>query len=116
MDGAEVVPPEYGYFLSRTWRMHPRVAEAVSRLSYQGKLASHPSTALRELDGIEAGVHAVPLRHSGNATYSPEEAAEVVRRVRDLVGREWTAAEVDDDGTMRMLPPRPLLPEDIIRS
>lgn len=113
MDGAEVVPPEYGHFLSRTWRMHPRVAGPVSRLSYEGKLASHPSTALRELDGVEPGVHAVPLRHSGNATCSPEEAAEVVRLVGDLVGRAWTATEVDD-GTVRMLPSRPLRPEDTI--
>ncbi|HAQ59882.1 MAG TPA: DNA helicase, partial [Microbacterium sp.] len=36
MDGADVIPPEYGYFLARTWRMHPRVAEPVSRLSYGG--------------------------------------------------------------------------------
>ncbi|KAA9156160.1 TM0106 family RecB-like putative nuclease [Microbacterium lushaniae] len=114
MDGAEVVPPEYGYFLSRTWRMHPRVAGPVSRLSYEGKLASHPSTALRELEGIEPGVHPIPLRHSGNATCSPEEAAEVVRIVSDLVGRSWTATDVDDDGAVRMLPPRPLRPEDII--
>ena len=51
MDGADVIPPEYGYFLARTWRMHPRVAEPVSRLSYRGELAAHPSTALRELGG-----------------------------------------------------------------
>jgi uncharacterized protein len=114
MDGAEVVPPEYGYFLSRSWRMHPRVAEPVSVLSYEAKLASHPSTALRTLDGIEPGVHAVPLRHTGNATCSPEEAAEVVRIVADLVGRVWTATAVDDDGSARMLAPRPLRPEDII--
>ena len=49
MDGADVVPPEYGYFLARTWRMHPSVAEPVSRLSYRGELAAHPSTALRNL-------------------------------------------------------------------
>ena len=45
MDGADVIPPEYGYFLARTWRMHPRVAEPVSRLSYSGELAAHPATA-----------------------------------------------------------------------
>ena len=28
MDGADVIPPEYGYFLARTWRMHPRVRRA----------------------------------------------------------------------------------------
>jgi uncharacterized protein len=114
IDGAEVVPPELGYFLSRTWRMHPEVAGPVSRLSYEGKLASHPSTALRELDGVEPGVHPVPLRHTGNATCSPEEAAEVVRIVSDLVGRAWTSTEVGDDGEVRMLPARPLRAEDLI--
>lgn len=115
MDGAEVVPPELGYFLSRTWRMHPRVAEPVSRLAYEGRLASHPGTALRRLEGVEPGVHPVPLRHTGNATCSPEEAAEVVRIVADVVGRAWTDTSVDDEtGEVRMLPPRPLAPEDVI--
>jgi uncharacterized protein len=115
MDGAEVVPPELGYFLSRTWRMHPRVAGPVSRLAYEGRLASHPGTALRRLEGVEPGVHPVPLRHTGNATCSPEEAAEVVRLVADVVGRGWTDTSVDDEtGEVRMLPPRPLAPEDVI--
>ncbi|MFG6402072.1 TM0106 family RecB-like putative nuclease [Microbacterium sp. P04] len=114
MDGREVVPPEYGYFLSRTWRMHPRVAAPVSRLSYEGKLAAHPVTALRSLEGVEPGLHLVPVRHSGNATRSPEEAAEVVRIVEHLVGRSWRSSEVESDGTAVVLPPRPLEASDII--
>ncbi len=48
----------------------------------------------------------VALAHTGNATQSPEEAEAVVALVRDLVGREWTAAA----GAA----PRPLEPDDLI--
>jgi uncharacterized protein len=109
MDGADVVTPDEGFFLAQSRRMHPAVAEAVSRLSYDGELAAHPSTALRELQGIAPGVIAVPVRHHGNATASPEEAATVVELVRAVVGRSWT--DVDDE---HALPARPLAPADVI--
>lgn len=114
IDGAEVVPAELGYFLARTRRMHPAVAGPVSRLSYEGRLAAHPSTALRALEGIEPGVHPWPVRHSGNATYAPEEAEAVVHLVADLVGREWLGADggAGDDAVIH--PPRPLRADDII--
>lgn len=102
-----VVRPEYGYFLARSWRMHPFVAAPVSKLAYAGRLASAPGTEKRSLQGIDPGLHVVPLRHRGNATQSPEEAAEVVRIVGDLVGRTFT--DNDDDATER-----PLAPADII--
>ncbi|GEK87748.1 TM0106 family RecB-like putative nuclease [Microbacterium aerolatum] len=105
MDGDAVVRPEYGYFLDRSWRMHPAVASPVSRLAYAGQLASASGTEHRAIDGVEAGLHVVPLRHRGNATQSPEEAAEVVRLVRDLIGREFT-----EPGQV----PRPLVESDII--
>lgn len=114
IDGAEVVPSEFGYFLARTRRMHPAVAAPVSRLSYEGRLAAHPSTALRSLAGVEPGLRAVPVRHRGNATASPEEAAAVVALVADLVGREWVGADggAGDDAVIH--PPRPLRADDII--
>ena len=105
MDGDAVVRPEYGYFLAHSWRMHPAVAAPVSTLSYAGRLASASGAERRGVDGIVPGLHVVPLRHRGNATESPEEAAEVVRIVRDLVGRTFTDA---DGGT------RPLAQEDVI--
>ncbi|MFJ3474458.1 TM0106 family RecB-like putative nuclease [Microbacterium maritypicum] len=107
MDGDPVVRPEYGYFLARSWRMHPSVAAPVSKLAYAGQLASAPGTERRSLDGVDPGLHVVPLRHRGNATQSPEEAAEVVRLVRDLVGRTFT--DNDPDASTR-----PLTPADII--
>jgi predicted RecB family nuclease len=114
MDGADVIPAEFGYFLARTWRMHPRVAEPVSRLAYSGELAAHPSTALREISGIHPGLIPVSIRHRGNATQSLEEAAVVADLVRDLVGREWTGILIGDDGETTRLPSRPLEQSDII--
>lgn len=90
MDGDAVIRPEYGYFLDRSWRMHPAVAAQVSQLSYAGQLASASGTERRSIDRVEAGVHIVPVRHRGNATQSREEADEVVRIVREMLGREFT--------------------------
>lgn len=88
--GHDVLPPELGYFLAESRRMHPALTRPVSRLAYAGELRAHPSTSGRMLDGIEPGLHPVPLGHSGNATDSPEEALEVVRIARRHLGRAWT--------------------------
>ncbi|MEZ3162076.1 TM0106 family RecB-like putative nuclease [Microbacterium sp. BWT-B31] len=114
LDGADVIPPEYGRFLARTWRMHPAVAAPVSRLSYRGELESHPSTKLRELEGVARGVRAVAVRHHGNATQSPEEASVVVGIVRDLLGRPWHDTAGDGQGGRVRLDPRPLSQKDLI--
>jgi uncharacterized protein len=107
MDGDSVIDPAFGYFLEKSWRMHPEVAQPVSQLSYAGRLASADGTDGRVVEGVEPGLHVIPLRHRGNATQSPEEAAEVLRIVRDLVGRAYT------DGMERAVP-RPLEQSDII--
>ncbi|WP_144759676.1 TM0106 family RecB-like putative nuclease [Curtobacterium sp. 9128] len=101
-DGEHVLPPEYGYFLAHTRRMEPALTASVSGLSYDGQLTSIVSG--RHLDGLDAGVHPVPVVHSGNTTSSPEEAVRVVELARDLVGRRW----VDGDDT------RTLTDEDVI--
>ena len=113
MDGASVLPDEFGYFLPESRRMHPRVAEPVSRLSYAGRLASHPSAALRSIDGVSPGLHLVPIEHRGNATASPEEAAAVVQLVRALLGSTWTDLS-RDGGEPRVGPPRILSADDVI--
>ncbi len=89
MNGAAVLPDEYGFFLEKSWRMHPQVAEPVSQLAYEGKLESDVSAALRSIDGVTPGVHPRPVRHRDNATESLEEAAVVVEIVSDLIGRDY---------------------------
>lgn len=104
--GSSVLPDGLGYLLPESWRMHPAVCAAVSELAYAGRLSAHPVTTTRSLDGVPPGVRHVPVTHEGRSTSSPEEAAEVVRQVRDVVGRTWLP------GVGR--PPRALGPDDVV--
>jgi superfamily I DNA and/or RNA helicase len=87
-DGHNVLPRELGFFLARSWRMHPRLCAAVSQLAYEGKLAS--AAGIRLLESAAPGLHPVPVRHQYNSTSSIEEADRVVEIARSLIGRAWT--------------------------
>ncbi len=105
VDGQHTLSDERGYFLDRSWRMHPLVCAAVSRLSYDGRLTSvEEVTARRCLDGIEPGVQVRTIDHDGNSTESREEAEAIVAEISALVGRDWT----DQDRT------RPLRAADVL--
>ncbi|MGC0141397.1 MULTISPECIES: TM0106 family RecB-like putative nuclease [unclassified Pseudactinotalea] len=86
---ASVLPSHLGYFLARTWRMHPDLCRAVSGLSYAGQLRPAPVTAQRHLDGAAPGVECRYVPHSGNTTSSVEEAQEVLAQVRVHLGLAW---------------------------
>lgn len=91
-DGAATLPEERGYFLDRTWRMHPALCDPVSASCYDGRLRSSETITLaRDLAGIAPGVSTVLVEHRGSATESDAEAREVVRRVRALLGETWTS-------------------------
>lgn len=109
----DVLPDEYGYFLAQSWRMHPGVAGPVSRLSYDGRLASHPVASARQLQGVQPRLHVEPVPHSGNTTQSTQEADRVVQIFNELVGNEWTDADVSAGRVIRAAP-RPLAVRDII--
>ncbi|MFE3290337.1 TM0106 family RecB-like putative nuclease [Rhodococcus sp. NPDC059234] len=90
-EGHGALPPELGYFLDRTWRMHPAVCEAVSRLSYDGQLKSQESvTTARSLADVEPGVTALYVEHDGNSTESEQESGAILAEVRALLGRDWS--------------------------
>ncbi len=100
-EGAATLPVERGYFLDRTWRMHPAICEPVSASCYDGRLrADEAITLTRDLAGIAPGVSTVLVEHRGSATESDAEAREVVRRVRVLLGETWTS----DGGTRKLHP------------
>lgn len=105
-DGHDVLPHELGYFLAESRRMHPAVAAPVSELSYEGALRSHPTAADRLLEGVESGLHPVPVVHAGNSTESAEEAAVVVGLAESVLGHRWRAAHDE--------PMRPLTQADIM--
>ncbi|MEV6222061.1 AAA domain-containing protein [Nocardia fluminea] len=100
-EGAGTLPVERGYFLDRTWRMHPAICEPVSACCYDGRLrADEAVTLTRDLAGIAPGVSTVLVEHRGSATESDAEAREVVRQVRILLGETWTS----DGGTRKLHP------------
>ena len=106
IDGQHTLPPERGYFLGHSFRMHPAVCAAVSRLSYDGRLHSNETvTAARRLDGYQPGVRLLTVAHDGNSVDSPEEAQAIVDEAHRLLGRDWT----DDKGVTRPLAPGDLL-------
>jgi uncharacterized protein len=105
VDGHHTLPPERGYFLDRSYRMHPEVCRAISRLSYDGRLHSYEGvTATRRLDGVAPGVRMLGVAHLGNATESPEEIDAIVAEITRLLGTPWT----DGDST------RPLGQGDVL--
>ena len=104
MAGADVLPTHLGYFLDRTWRMHPALCAAVSGLSYEGRLTSAEPAAARHLDGLPPGVHQVLVEHRGNRARSEQEAAEVASQIAELLGHRWR----DEHGD------RPLVQADVI--
>jgi uncharacterized protein len=105
---ADVIPPELGYFLDQTRRMHPAVCAPVSNLSYAGLLHAHPSAAERGIDGVPSGVYVHSVPHAHNTTSSIEEATAVVGVVRSLMGRMWTdgpdARALDDSDILVVAP------------
>ena len=108
-DGHQVLPPEFGFFLAKTHRLHPAVCAPVSRLSYEDKLVS--VAVERRLDGIAPGLHPVPVHHALNSTSSIEEADRVVEIARSVLGRPWSTGERAGEPAV---PPAPLAESDLI--
>ncbi|ORW04017.1 hypothetical protein AWC15_04195 [Mycobacterium lacus] len=105
VDGRHTLPDERGYFLDRSYRMHPAVRAAVSELCYGGRPRSHAKCiAARSLDAYQPGVRVVPVRHQGNSIESPQEGEAIVAEIQRLLGRSWT----DEHGT------RPLAAADVL--
>lgn len=106
-NGHATMPATHGYFLERTWRMHSALTEVDSHLSYEGRLRSETSvTDVRELTGVEPGVHPVAVHHVDNDVRSSEEAEEIVRIVRSLKDSTWRESAT--------AAPRPTTPADAL--
>jgi uncharacterized protein len=96
VEGSHTLAPERGYFLDLSFRMHPTVCTAVSRLSYDGRLHARADVSgARHLAGVTPGVRVLPVPHDGNSTDSPEEADAIVGEIKALLGTAWT----DEHGT-----------------
>lgn len=96
---ATTIPPEHGFFLATTWRMHPDVSRFISEVMYENRLEPDPANALQEVIGVGTGLRFIPVDHDGNRQASPEEAVAVATAIKALVGNTWR----DKYGEERML-------------
>jgi uncharacterized protein len=102
------IPPDRGIFLPVSRRMHPHVCGFISRQVYEGRLDSHPDTAVQALRGAscpEAGAFWVPVAHDGNAQIAAEEVAAIHAAINDLLSGSWT----DKDGRTSALGPADII-------
>ena len=106
----KTMPAELGFFLDKTFRLHPKIAKAVSRLQYEDRLYSDDRCTKRSLSEVEPGIHIVDVEHIGNTVTSIEEADELLSRIPVLLSRMWTP--VDSKGNPET--PRPLTQQDIL--
>ena len=91
--GHDTIPADRGIFLGTSWRMHPAITGFVSRLAYDGRLASAPG---RERQAVVSsgrlsgsGLRFVPVEHLGNTAGSAEEATVVAELVEELLHESW---------------------------
>ena len=106
----KTMPAELGFFLDTTFRLHPTIAKAVSRLQYEDRLQSDERCMKRLLKGISPGIHIVDVEHRGNTTSSIEEADELIKRIPELLSQMWTS--IDKEGKPES--PRLLTQQDIL--
>ena len=93
LDGEAVLQQRFGYFLDCTWRMHPALTRGVSDLSYDNALGTHAPAAQRLLADVAPGLHVRTVAHLGSTDASVEEAREVVRITREVLGKPWRRSE-----------------------
>lgn len=102
------VPKELGVFLGTTFRMHPDVNHFISEAIYEGRLKTDDDNARQIIQvpadyegplSKQAGIVFVPVNHVGNAQASEEEAEEIARLAKQLLGRTY----VDKKGISHIL-------------
>ena len=106
----KTMPDEMGYFLEKTYRLHPLLAKPVSRLQYEGRLIADDRCSKRNLEGIDPGLHIVRVDHTGNSVKSIEEGEEISKRITCLLGKNWI--DIDKNGIP--LPARSIEEKDIL--
>jgi len=99
LDGARVMPGEYGLFLDGTWRLHPSICEFTSEVFYEDSLRSHRGRENLDLDGATpfdgTGLRFVSVPHERRISDSEEEARAIAAQVHRLLRAHptWTDAE-----------------------
>lgn len=109
--GHQTIRSDQGLFLAETWRMHPNICAFNSELFYESKLHPVESCAVQNIlsDGPihGAGLRYLPVEHTGNKSFSIEEAAAVAQLVTNIL--ESNTRWINRDGVEK-----PVTLDDII--
>lgn len=105
LGGKQTIESDRGLFLAETWRMNPPICDFDSELFYESKL--HPVAGCEKQiilsDGAikGSGLRYVAVEHSGNKSFSVEEAGAVTQIVMTLLrnNTRW----VDRDGSEKVV-------------
>ena len=97
----DTMPDTAGIFLDQTYRLHPDLCRYTSEVFYDNRLEGVEGLVNQRISGTswtlaETGFSFLEGNHRGNANASQEEAAEVVRLVRNLIGASWTDEKQHD--------------------
>ena len=91
----KTIPPDMGFLLPETWRLHPEITKFTSTVFYESKLSSHPTASARVVEGHPwldgAGLWFMPVEHAGNRNSSAEEVEVIAGIVESLLkpGVRW---------------------------
>jgi predicted RecB family nuclease len=88
----KTISKELGFFLPKSWRLHPKICKFTSEVFYESKLSSDPMALSRYLTGhpwlTTAGLWLLPVAHEANRNSSPEEVDVIERIVASLLQPE----------------------------
>ena len=97
----KVVPDDLGIFLSKSWRMHPKITEIVSDLFYEGKLNGSKENEVNKIFWKNTfksyngktipnnGVHFEMVSHEGNSQESQIEIQKIKEIIEYLTNSEF---------------------------
>ncbi len=97
----KVVPDDLGIFLSKSWRMHPKITEIVSDLFYEGKLNGFKENGVNQIFWKNTfksnngkiipnnGVHFEMVSHEGNSQESQTEIEKIKEIIDFLINSEF---------------------------
>ena len=106
----KTMPDNLGYFLGKSFRLHPKLAKPVSRLQYEDRLSSDERCSKRNLEGLNPGLHVIDVEHEGNTTKSLEEVEVLIKNIKEAMLNKW----IDTDKDGNPLPARELQERDIL--
>jgi uncharacterized protein len=102
------IPPNFGIFLERTWRLHPNLCQFISGAVYEDRLRCEAHTVRRVVEAgprppawldREAGLIYVSVDHDSNVYESVEEEERIAAVIGDLLRMKIRQA----DGGIRAL-------------